>query len=83
MIFVGKTLALAIIQNVQKLAGGKNIVSNNGNAHCYSGRFPVSYYRFPASTLNVGRGFVHFLCLYTSEVLAGFLFGGYALIQSY
>jgi len=24
-IFVGKTLALAIIQNVQKLAGGKNI----------------------------------------------------------
>ena len=48
-------LALAIIQNVQKLAGGKNIVSNNGNAYLYSGRFPVSYYRFPASTLNVGQ----------------------------
>jgi len=43
MTFEGKTLALAIIQNVQKLAGGKNKCSNNGNAYWYSGRFPVFY----------------------------------------
>ena len=36
------------------------------------GVFLFSLYRFPASTLNVGRGFVHFLCLYTSKVLAGY-----------
>lgn len=36
------------------------------------GVFLFSEYRFPASTLNVGRGFVHFLCLYTSKVLAGY-----------
>ena len=47
--------ALAIIQNVQKLAGGKNKNSDNGNAYLYSGRFPVSIFRFPASTLNVGQ----------------------------
>ena len=41
MTFEDKTLALAIIQNVQKLAGGKNKYSNNGNAYWYSGRFPV------------------------------------------
>ena len=37
MILVGKTLALAIIQNVQKLAGGKNSKSNNGDARRYVG----------------------------------------------
>ena len=55
MILVGITLALAIIQNVQKLAGGKNYRDNNGNAYWNSGRFPVFSIRFPASTLNVGR----------------------------
>ena len=39
--FVGKTLALAIIQDVPKLAGRKNKSLNNGNAYWYSGRFPV------------------------------------------
>ena len=65
MILVGITLALAIIQSVPKLAGRKNIVSNNGDACFYSGRFPVSYYRFPASTWSTKRGFVHVLCLST------------------
>lgn len=37
-----KTLALAIIQDVPKLAGRKNITENNGDAYLYSGRFPVS-----------------------------------------
>ena len=30
-------------------------LDNNGNAYWYSGRFPVSRFRFPASTLNVGQ----------------------------
>ena len=46
---------MAIIQNVQKLAGERTTKGNNGNAYLYSGRFPVSLVRFPASTLNVGQ----------------------------
>ena len=43
MTFVGKTLALAIIQSVPKLAGRKNITEIIMVAPTsYSGRFPVS-----------------------------------------
>ena len=40
---LANNIALAIIQNVQKLAGGKNIERNNGNAYWNSGRFPVFF----------------------------------------
>ena len=39
---LANNIAMAFIQNVQKLAGGKNKSSNNGNAYWNSGRFPVS-----------------------------------------
>jgi hypothetical protein len=63
---------LAIIQNVQKLAGERTNVVIMVTPTDMVGVFLFSAFRFPASTLNVGRGFVHFLCLYTGEVLAGY-----------
>ena len=53
--FRGLNISVGYYSNVQKLAGGKNKNSDNGNAYLYSGRFPVSIFRFPASTLNVGQ----------------------------
>ena len=64
-----KKLALAIIQmfrNLQVKEQRMRIMLTLTSC----GRFPVSFFRFPASTLNIGRGFVHLLCL---EVLAGSL----------
>ena len=62
-------ISVGYYSNVQKLAGERTNQKNNGDAH-FVWAFPVFWFRFPASTLNVGRGFVHLLC---PEVLAGSL----------
>ena len=53
--FVGKTLALAIIQSVPKLAGKRTRLEIMGTLTGIVGVFLFSTFRFPASTLNVGR----------------------------
>ena len=65
----GLKLALAIIQtfrNLQVEEQTKRIMVTL----TLCGRLPVFWFRFPASTLNVGRGFVHLLY---PKVLAGTL----------
>ena len=75
--FVGKTLALAIIQDVPKLAGRKNSSSNNGSAYWYSGRFPVFLVKVSCKYLEHQTGIrPRFVSI---RVLAGIvLFGGTA-----
>ena len=57
----GKKLALAIIQTFRNLQVEEQYLRIMV-ALTSCGRFLVSNTRFPASTLNVGRGFVHILC---------------------
>jgi len=72
-----KTLALAIIQDVPKLAGRKNSSSNNGSAYWYSGRFPVFLVKVSCKYLEHQTGIrPRFVSI---RVLAGIvLFGGSA-----
>ena len=62
-------ISVGYYSNVQKLAGRRTKLQNNGDAHLVWA-FLVCNFRFPASTLNVGRGFVHLLY---PKVLAGTL----------
>ena len=57
----GKKISVGYYSNVQKLAG-RRTNDRIMVALTMCGRFPVLSFRFPASTLNVGRGFVHILC---------------------
>ncbi len=70
------TLALAIIQSVPKLAGRKNITEIiMVTPTAIVGVFLFLGYRFPASTWNTERGFVHVLYPYGSTCRNHFVCG--------